>query len=171
MEFATQNPMIFVRGAEDNAYDWLYEAHDNELWSATEKSMYDPCPKGWRIPKAEDFEVFDIAADEDAAASADMRARYGWNLVDKTSGVKMFMPAAGRKSFESGVFTNMSDYGGEHSPLPWIGYYWTAESVSADSKALSLYFDLNNTRAVNNRYEPRKAMYRANAMQVRCVRE
>ncbi len=171
MAFAIENPMIFVRGDKDNAYDWLYEAHDNELWSADTKSLYDPCPKGWRLPKAEDFEVFDIATDEDAAASADMRARYGWNLVDKVSGVEMFMPAAGRKSFESGVFTNMSDYGGYESPLPWIGYYWTAESVSADSKALSLYFDLNNTRAVNNHYEPRKAMYRANAMQVRCVRE
>lgn len=171
MEFAIRNPMIFVRGAEENAYDWLYEAHDDALWSATSKSMYDPCPKGWRMPKAEDFEVFDIAANEDAAPSVDMRSRYGWTLVDKTSGVEMFMPAAGRKSFESGVFTNMSDYGGEHSPLPWIGYYWTADAVSADSKALSLYFDLNNTRAVNNHYEPRKAMYRANAMQVRCVRE
>jgi hypothetical protein len=30
---------------------------------------------------------------------------------------------------------------------------------------------LNTTRAVNNRYEAVKAMYRANGMQVRCVRE
>ena len=171
LEFAIENPMVFVRGAKDNAYDWLYTSHDNTLWSGSTKSIYDPCPKGWRVPKAEDFEVFDIAAAEDAAASADMRAQYGWNLVDKVSGVEMFMPAAGRKSFESGVFTNMSDYGGDESPLPWIGYYWTAGANTADYTASSLYFDLNNTRAVNNHYEPRKAMYRANAMQVRCVRE
>jgi hypothetical protein len=33
-----------------------------------------------------------------------------------------------------------------------------------------MFFDLNTTRAVNNRYEPGKAMYRGNGMQVRCVK-
>ena len=79
------------------------------------------------------------------------------------------MPGAGRRSFENGVLTNMNNYGYEHAPMPWVGYYWTA---AADGKqAESLFFDLNTTRAVNNRYEPQKPMYRANAMQVRCVRE
>ncbi|MBQ5727152.1 MAG: hypothetical protein IIV58_06800 [Alistipes sp.] len=173
MEFAIQNPTIFVRGSKDNDYDWLYNEHCNDLWGdKATKSQYDPCPKGWRLPSEDSFDVFDIAEDEDAAASADVRARYGWTLVDKESGVKMFMPAAGRKSFETGVFTNMSDYGTDSSPLPWIGYYWTNSADKAEGvAAYSLYFDLNNTRAVNNHYQPNKVMYRANAMQVRCVRE
>lgn len=170
MEFAISNPMIFVRGDKDNNYDWLYTSHNDELWSSAAKSMYDPCPKGWRVPSADDFNSLDIATDEDAATSAEMRSRYGWTLVDKVSGVQLFMPAAGRKSFETGVFTNMSDYGGDESPLPWIGYYWTT-GANADGSASSLYFDLNNTRAVNNNYNTHKAMYRANGMQVRCVRE
>ena len=171
LEFAIANPMIFVRGSEDNDYDWLYAGHDDQLWNATNKSMYDPCPKGWRVPDGSVFEVFDIDAEEDFAAMVDMRGRYGWHLVDKVSGVKMFMPGAGRKSFETGVFTNVNNYGGENPSLPWIGYYWTAGKGSKDAMSTSMFFDLNTTRAVNNAYESKKDMYRANAMQVRCVRD
>ena len=95
---------------------------------------------------------------------------YGWHLVDKATGAKMFMPAAGRRSFETGVLTNVNDYGYDNVPRPWIGYYWTA-TAGDGNKSNSLFFDLNTTRAVNNRYEAVKAMYRANGMQIRCVRD
>ena len=82
------------------------------------------------------------------------------------------MPGAGRRSFENGKLTNVNNYGYENTPMPWVGYYWTAGIATSDrSKAQSMFFDLNTTRAVNNRYEPQKEMYRANAMQIRCVRE
>ena len=56
--------------------------------------------------------------------------------------------------------------------MPWVGYYWTTGIATADkSKAQSMFFDLNTTRAVNNRYEAQKEMYRANGMQIRCVRD
>jgi hypothetical protein len=80
------------------------------------------------------------------------------------------MPAVGRRSFENGVLTNMNNYGYEHTPSPWIGYYWTATAANGNMSH-SMFFDLNTTRAVNNRYEANKAMYRGNGMQVRCVRE
>lgn len=170
MEFAVANPSIFVRGSEDNAYDWLYREHNDELWSGTTKSVQDPCPKGWRVAASDAFTTFDIATNEDAAPSGEMRGRYGWTLVDGEE--EMFMPAAGRKSFESGVFTNMSNYGGNNPPLPWIGCYWSAGVGVEDGElASAMFFDLNTTRAVNNCYEPRREMHRANAMQVRCVRE
>ena len=111
-----------------------------------------------------------IDAEQDGAALADVRGMYGWHLVDKNTGVKVFMPAVGRRSYENGVLTNMNNYGYEHNPMPWIGYYWTA-SATNDNKAQSMFFDLNTTRAVNNRYEAQKAMYRGNGMQIRCVRE
>ena len=168
-EYAVSHPMSFIKGSKDNAYDWIYSSHDNTLWSATSKSINDPCPRGWRMPDGEAFKAFDIAEDEDLAALADIRNMYGWHLVDKGTGTKMFMPGAGRRSFENGILTNINNYGYEHTPMPWVGYYWTT-GTTADS-ATSLFFDLNTTRATNNRYEPAKAMYRANAMQVRCVRE
>ena len=168
-EYAVAHPMSFVKGSKDNAYDWIYSSHDNTLWSSSTKSINDPCPRGWRMPDGEAFKAFDIAEDEDLAALADIRNMYGWHLVDKATGVKMFMPGAGRRSFENGILTNLNNYGYEHNPMPWVGYYWTTGTT--EDSATSLFFDLNTTRAVNNRYEPAKVMYRANAMQVRCVRE
>ena len=170
MEYAIADPFTFILGTADNDYDWRYDEHDASLWSATIKSKNDPCPRGWRVPDATVFQAFDIDAEQDGAALADVRGMYGWHLVDKNTGVKVFMPAVGRRSYENGVLTNMNNYGYEHNPMPWIGYYWTA-SATNDNKAQSMFFDLNTTRAVNNRYEAQKAMYRGNGMQIRCVRE
>ena len=172
MGYAIDDPFTFMLGTEDNDFDWLYEAHDAALWSESSKakSVNDPCPRGWRVPDGDAFAVFDIDEVEDAAALADVKNMYGWHLVDKTTGAKMFMPGAGRRSYENGVLTNMNNYGYEHAPMPWIGYYWTA-GTTADNKSKSMFFDLNTTRAVNNRYEAQKAMYRGNGMQVRCVKE
>ena len=170
IEYAVKNPMSYILGSSTDSYDWLYGAHKSDLWSAEQKSVNDPCPRGWRVPDSNVFEAFDIDENEDAAAWGDVSNMYGWHLVDKATGVKMFMPAAGRRSFETGALTNVNDYGYDNVPRPWIGYYWTA-TAGEDTKANSLFFDLNTTRAVNNRYEAVKAMYRANGMQVRCVRE
>ena len=80
------------------------------------------------------------------------------------------MLGAGRRSYETGVFTNVNNYEST-PPVPWIGFYWTADTGEKDANAAkSMFFDLNTTRAVNNRYEPAREMYRANAMQIRCVR-
>lgn len=171
IEYAIQNPMAFVMGSADNDYDWIYDSHDDTLWSSEQKSIYDPCPRGWRVPDGDAFLMMDIDQSEDLASLGDIRDMYGWHIVD-AAGVKMFMPGAGRRSFENGVLTNVNNYGYEHTPMPWVGYYWTTGIATADkSKAQSMFFDLNTTRAVNNRYEAQKEMYRANGMQIRCVRD
>lgn len=170
VEYAIQHPMSFVLGSEENDYDWLYASHDNTLWTSDKKSIYDPCPRGWRVPDGDAFLTMDIDQSEDLASLVDIRDMYGWHIVD-AAGAKMFMPGAGRRSFENGILTNVNNYGYEHTPMPWVGYYWTAGVVSADNKAQSMFFDLNTTRAVNNRYEAQKEMYRANGMQIRCVKD
>lgn len=171
-EYAVAYPFTFILGTETNDFDWLYGAHDSALWSDSSKakSVNDPCPYGWRVPDGDAFMAFDIDEVEDAAALADVRNMYGWHLVDKTTGVKMFMPGAGRRSYENGVLTNLNNYGFEHNPMPWVGYYWTA-GVIGGNQSQSMFFDLNTTRAVNNRYQAQKAMYRGNGMQVRCVKD
>lgn len=168
-EFARKNPTTLILGAEDNGWDWLFDSHNSSLWSASQKSVNDPCPRGWRVPTSNQFAMLDIDAADDALPSAEVKDKWGWYLSD-ASGVKMFMLGAGRRSYETGVFTNVNNYEST-PPVPWIGFYWTADTGEKDANAAkSMFFDLNTTRAVNNRYEPAREMYRANAMQIRCVR-
>ena len=47
LSFATANPHKFILA--DQGGDWLSEK-DNSLWGS-EKTIYDPCPAGWRVPE------------------------------------------------------------------------------------------------------------------------
>jgi hypothetical protein len=46
LSFATANPHKFILANEGG--DWL-ATKDNSLWGST-KTIYDPCPAGWRVP-------------------------------------------------------------------------------------------------------------------------
>ncbi len=52
--YATANPTTFITYNNSN-HDWYYtgsESTDNTRWTTSdkEKSIYDPCPAGWRVP-------------------------------------------------------------------------------------------------------------------------
>jgi hypothetical protein len=50
IEVGVRNPFVFHCGG--GSQDWL-ASHDNTLWGHnTVKSVYDPCPPGWRVPVA-----------------------------------------------------------------------------------------------------------------------
>ena len=46
--YATENPTTMIKGEKTN--NWMYSV-DKTLW-ASSKTIYDPCPAGWRIPDA-----------------------------------------------------------------------------------------------------------------------
>ncbi|MBR0321464.1 MAG: hypothetical protein IIX08_03645 [Bacteroidales bacterium] len=51
IEYATANPTTFIKGNTYNS-DWYYtgtRSSDNSRWSYN-KSIYDPCPAGWKLP-------------------------------------------------------------------------------------------------------------------------
>ncbi len=74
MDFATRNPMTFItRNTTDE--DWLYTA-DNELW-ARSKTIYDPCPAGYRIPDGGETGVWATAFGTNEVISS---TRYDNNL-------------------------------------------------------------------------------------------
>ena len=174
IDYITKNPMHFITNAAcveeggDGVGDWLATA-DNTLWSESSKSLYDPCPYGWRVPSVEDFAVLYLADDEDNTALDKARKQYGWHLSDGNK--KYFYPACGRRRYNDGKVENMNYKEGVYpsQPQPWEGHYWTS-STSADGKAVSLYFDLTTTRTINKfnaSYSDRKA----NGFQIRCVKE
>ena len=54
IEYATAHPTTFITYNWSN-YDWYYtgsSSTDDTRWttSSSDKSIYDPCPAGWRVP-------------------------------------------------------------------------------------------------------------------------
>ena len=183
MEYVTANPMHFITNAAcvedggDGVGDWLVSANDN-LWNDAQKSLYDPCPYGWRVPTKEDLSVLSIA-DDNTPLDDTLRKQYGWSLSDGAS--TFFWSACGRRRYNDGKVENVNYYtkeeydnydpswGCDPQPQPWAGYYWTS-TTDASGKAVSLFFDLRTTRAVNHFDNDHKAR-KANGFQVRCVKE
>lgn len=174
LEYVTKYPMRFITNAAsiedggDGVGDWLVVA-DNNLWSDSKKSIYDPCPYGWRVPTAEDFAVLTLAEAEDNTPLGEARKQFGWHLSDGNS--KYFYSACGRRRYTDGKVENMNYKEGVYpsQPEPWEGYYWTS-TTTAEGKAVALYFDLTTTRTIN-KFELDHPTRRANGLQVRCVRE
>lgn len=164
--WAVSNPRVIITGHKDNAYDWLYEGHE-ELWSATTKSEHDPCPAGWRLPDSSVFEGLTINSVDDAMNWEQAQTMYGWHLIN-TSGDSFFFSAAGRRNYLDGRLDIVND--DDICPVPWSGYYWTA-TTTEDGKARAMFFDLNSATRTWNGFDANRAMHRANAMPVRCVRE
>lgn len=159
-EWAVSHPLIYLLGSEESHYDWLYGSTD-DLWSADKKSLYDPCPKGWRVAESlAGFSRVDNLS-EDPALLAE---QYGWTLDNGTE--ELFFPACGRRSWLRGLITNVNTM---EVPKPWIGYYWTATPQGEEAEAM--YFSLDTEDARLSELETQVALPRANGMQVRCVKE
>ena len=161
-DYASSHPLSFILGVEESAYDWLYAAHSDELWGRT-KTENDPCPKGWRVPSAEDFAGLEIV---DKAAGTE--AMYGWTLTDGTA--TAFYPAAGFRTYLTGGIQNLySPETGVEVPKPWMGYYWTSGTDALDASAMTFWFDASD--AARSGFEPSSPYHRAGGMQIRCVKE
>lgn len=51
VEYVTSHPTLYIK-ASSWPENWHYSGHVNTLWADSEsyKSVYDPCPAGWRVP-------------------------------------------------------------------------------------------------------------------------
>ena len=50
--YSIENPMTFIQRPNDSGH-WIYNNNDHSLWGGsegTEKTMYDPCPAGYKVP-------------------------------------------------------------------------------------------------------------------------
>ena len=113
LEESIANPTLL---GHDNNLNWLVKA-DNTLWSNDEKTMYDPCPAGYRVPKRDGTKPF---------WSSDLTKADGWN-ADKTYGwftigapAAVFPLAGYRDDYGVGSFTHVYDR----------VLYWTAYASS-----------------------------------------
>ena len=152
IEYATANPTTLISTDLNPVYDWYYTddiSTDNTRWttSETDKSIYDPCPAGWRVPDGGSNGVWAKAGfDNTTYDNTNKGISFGISSPSTT-----WYPASGYLSS-----------GNDFSLYNGAGYYWSASPMSYEAYYMGI-----------SRYGsfPSEKSYRSHCYSVRCVKE
>ena len=151
ISYATEHPTTFITYNSSN-HDWYYSggsSTDNTRWQSA-KTIYDPCPAGWRVPDGGSNGVW---------AKAGFKYQ-SYDLPDEgllfgagISSPATWYPAAGYRLYGYGFLGHV---GGD-------GYYWSVTPGGSLAYGLSFY--------LNGSVNPTNYYYRADGRSVRCLQE
>ncbi len=181
-EKAMDNPIAFVTSAtQTEAVDWCSELIP-DLWgsSAVEenwdtsknnnehgfvvkegaKSIYDPCPKGWRVPSSSALSAFDA---NEGSADTSTPGYWHWTAGSLVLPIQGYIQAVKLNSSASDyrVLVNGLTENGKPSAGQGRGMVWGNSRVTSDSQARS--FTINDT------YFNRAMAKASRACPVRCM--
>lgn len=166
IDYTISHPTTFI-ALNSNNTDWLYSGDssiDYTRWQHF-KTIYDPCPAGWRVPEGGYDGVWATASGEDQwrnESDFDF-TNYGmdFSVTDKTLGssVPIWYPASGNRLADSG---SLSRVGGR-------GYYWSIyKRISSSDRQYAPIFELDDGGAV---YPADAFGSRALGLSLRCLQE
>ena len=153
IEYATAHPTTFITYNSRNN-DWYYtgdSSTDNTRWTTSEtaKSIYDPCPAGWRVPDGGGNGIWS-------------KAGFGATTYDSTNeGMSFSISSPSTTWYPASGYR--SDYDGSLDDVGNDGYYWSASPY--DSYAFYLAFLSNGNVYLSN------VDNRAYGWSVRCLQE
>jgi hypothetical protein len=158
---AIQNPMTFLRYYSSSNYDWLPVGIDNALWRASGggKTIYDPCPAGWRVPiyKNNSGSLANSPwKDYDRDLSKPSDPDLTWastGYIFTKNGTTAYYPAGGHRDTSSGASQTAGTW----------GYYFSATPDGEYATGLSFYQNIIFAFTTN--------LPRACGYSVRCMRE
>lgn len=180
IDYATKHPAQFIKiSGNANNNDWAGVSNPN-LWSNPEgynypkasdvkKSIYDPCPKGYRVAPKDLFINFSTTKNNTSTTNDPSKETFNASNVSSFStdkgydfyiagtkeGATDFYLVSGYRHWVSGALTGVG----------WNGYSWSSApygSGSASAGILNFYATFVN---------PLNGSYRAHGFPVRCVRE
>lgn len=145
-----RNPLTYYTSTV-NYSDWCTVGTNskNDLWggasttSVVPKTVYDPCPPGWRVP------VWNPTSPFPSTTTAPWN--YGYDLT--SLGINNF-PAEGYRRYDTAILNEVST----------VGTYWTATSAGSGK---SYFFRIDNTGSVTNNNQGARGY----GLSVRCVKE
>jgi hypothetical protein len=162
---AILNPVtLYCNGDYSNYYDWYSvgpNIHNDGLWGGysqitpTAKTIFDPCPAGWRVPAFSNssWPWISIATGV-STPNAEVIPWTGDGRI--YAPVNTYYPAAGQRDLASGSLYSMGS----------DGYYWTATAAyPGEFTASSFVMYLNNSKFRSY------GGYRASGYSIRCVQE
>ena len=122
IEYAIKNPTTLIRG--NNSNEWLYDEDDFDgLW-ASQKTMYDPCPAGWRVPDGGEQGVWYKAVGRTQITPNPFNTTTkGVNMTGYLgSDSVIWYPATGYYGKANGVFYGVGEHASYHSVTPGDTY-------------------------------------------------
>lgn len=151
VDYITSHPMTFVCTSPNG--DWHY-SQDNTLWTSNKtKSIYDPCPAGWRVPRGGEDSIWSKSGGSSYYSALYDDSNKGFNFSGKFgSDQTIWYPITGYLGMSDGI-------------LRLTGtqcFYWSADPCSIASYAL--YLDDNGT------FDPSLKFARAYGSPIRCQR-
>lgn len=165
IEYATANPTTFITCGSGNC-DWYYtgdESTDNTRWTESDKakSIYDPCPAGWRVPDGGENGVWFKPLGSSSHFYGDSiydtlydSTNGGINLTSKLgSASTIWYPASGCRDYNVGTLSSVGHR----------GHYWSASPNGYLAYSLDFVF--------YGFVYPSAYCCRALGNSVRCVRE
>ena len=158
VDYAILNPTTFVTGSYSSAYDWLFASRDYTLWTTSDKtkSIYDPCPAGWRVPDGGHNGIWSTVLGSSSSFE------YAFDDIHKGmifsdlfgSASTIWYPASGLRKCNDGILHKLGSYGD----------YWSASPRPND---LLYELGFNDKGYIN----PSSYYYRAGGLSVRCLKE
>ena len=158
--YATANPTTFITFNSNN-YDWYYtgsSSTDSTRWTTSEscKSIYDPCPVGWRVPDGGDNGVWSKALGSSNYFS-------GYPYDDTNEGMNF----SGKFGYASTIWYPASGWRGSSvgslGDVGRIGYYWSA--------SLGIYGAYNLDFGSRGYVGTSTDFYRSAGYSMRCIKE
>lgn len=159
VEYTVAHPMDFIYcAAEQNGsgQSWFNSAFSDyaELWnySSEAKSIYDPCPVGYRVPNSADAVYSGIDKDQMPVTSEHELQ----GVMFTGAGGSSYYPAAGMRDATGGFL----------SYLGYFGSYWSAMTYN-NKQARALKFEPTGQVYVNTNVK----FNAASGLSVRCVKQ
>ena len=150
IEYATSHPTTFITYNSINS-DWYYTGSssvDNTRWQS-EKTIYDPCPVGWRVPDGGSEGIWSKAGFSSTTFD-DTNKGISFSISSPST---TWYPASGYRYYGDGALSYVGSY----------GYYWSVPP--SGSGAYYLLFDNGGD------IDPSDGYKRANGFGVRCFKE
>ena len=153
--YAQEHPTTFIT-SNRYPYDWHYGDADNTLWQSN-KTIYDPCPPGYRVPDGGDNGVWPKAlgsSNKFTNLSLYNSTTKGFNFSTKFGNAStIWYPLAGYLKYSTGQILSVAKH----------GLCWTVTPYSNYPHHLNLYYE----GIVN----PNNTDSRGNGFSVRCCKE
>lgn len=167
--FSVQNPEKYICGRQSWAVDkpancyWYDPRHQAtlELSAGTgKKSLFDPCPAGWRLP------VNGTWSDYSQATFEWNTNRLGRVYKPSNTALEVFYPAEGFRAASTG----------EVKQTGYHGIYWTCSPIPSNDRDYCFRFSSNEDNILEGNVlfdivYPSAAVYQTDSFSVRCVQE